>query len=184
MSDVVEEANPLLNGESSSPQPSTTTFHHVEQSNRDKLVMDAVSNLNIFPSIFSWTCIIALIIIFIDEYTDDAIPLWVIFLDLWIGHLALFALSIYCLNLVLKSLLSKNEFERQTARWHQANEKRIPLIQYLVYNIAWILGISTMFVITEVLLYLHDYSTVPAYGFLVPIYAIIIISLLSAILCR
>jgi hypothetical protein len=93
-------------------------------------------------------------------------------------------LAVYVTSLVLKSLVAKNEQERQTARWHQANEKRIPLIQFLMYNLSWILGISAVLVVVEILVYLETYGYVPTYSFLVPIYIVIGFALLSALICR
>ena len=126
--------------------------------------------LNHVVLVAAWTAIVALILVFVNEFTSNAIPSWGIFLVLLFGHFVLFLVVLRILRLVLHSLLPKNDAERATQKWHQANEKRIPLIQYTVYNVGWVFGVSFLLVLVEVLALLYYEGSAPLYACLVPIY--------------
>jgi len=154
-----------------------------EQDQRNKYVFDAVDTLSFIFLLLAWTIIFVLILIFINEYTD-AIPLWGIFLVIWVGHFILFLLTLRIIRLILRSLFTRKDQERFTQRWHQANEKRIPLIQYVFYHLAWILGLSMMILIFEILLYLYYNGQVPLWSTLIPLYIITGVATLNSMICR
>lgn len=155
-----------------------------EQDQRNKYVFDAVDSLSFIFLLLAWTVIFVLILVFINEYTDDAIPIWGIFLVIWVGHFILFLLTLRIIRLILRSLFTRKDQERFTQRWHQANEKRIPLIQYVFYHLAWILGLSMIILIFEILLYLYYDGQVPLWSTLIPLYIITGIATLNSLICR
>ena len=63
--------------------------HVKDQDKRDKYVFDAVDTLTLIFLLLVWTIIFVLILVFINEYTDNAIPIWGIFLVIWIAHFVL-----------------------------------------------------------------------------------------------
>ena len=151
---------------------------------RDKSVFEAAMGLNHFVLVAAWTSIAALILVFVNEFTNNAIPTWGIFTVLLFGHFVLLLVVMRILRLVLRSLLPKNDAERSTQKWHQANEKRIPLIQYTVYNVSWVFGVSFLLVIVEVLALLYYEGLVPIYACLLPIYLLSGLALINSMLCR
>lgn len=151
---------------------------------RDKSVYEAALGLNHFVLVAAWTSIAALILVFINEFTNNAIPSWGIFTVLFFGHFVLLLVVMRILRLILRSLLPKNDAERSTQKWHQANEKRIPLIQYTVYNVSWIFGVSFLLVIIEVLALLYYEGVAPVYASLAPIYLLTGVALINSVLCR
>jgi hypothetical protein len=173
-SSQADEDKPLLPSE---------RLNILEQERRDRYVIDAVQGLNYILLITAWTIIVALALVFVNEYTAN-IPVWSIFLVLWIGHFILFIVFVHMIRQMLRSLLAKNDAERLTQRWHQANERRIPLIQYLMFHLLWALGISFMLVIFEILLYLSLIDAVPSYVPLVPVYVVALISFSNSLVCR
>ena len=71
-----------------------------------------------------------------------------------------------------------------TQRWHQSNERRIPLIQFVMYHLAWIFGLSFVFVVDEILVYLYYQNLAPSYSFLVPFYIVTGIAISNSLVCR
>lgn len=173
-SDGEEDRQPLLPSE---------RLHHLEQERRDKYVTDAVHGLNHILLVAAWSIILALVLVFTNEYVG-VIPLWSIFMILWIGHFIVFVIFLNMIRQMLRSLLAKNDAERLTQRWHQANERRIPLIQYLMFHLLWTLGISFMLVIFEILLYLSLVGMAPSWSPLVPAYIVVAISFSNSLVCR
>lgn len=169
------------NGNSTaSGSPSDADSHK----DRDHNVVDATTGLNHVILVAAWTVIIALILVFINEFTDKAIPSWGIIASLLFGHFILFLVIIRIMRLILRSLLPKNDVERATQKWHQANEKRIPLIQYTVYNVSWIFGVSFLLVLTEILALLNDQGLAPVYAALIPLYLLSGAALCNSVVCR
>ena len=155
-----------------------------DQELRDGYVFDAVHGLNQIFLVIAITSILTLILIFVDEFTESVIPIWGIFLVVWIGHLALFAVMLSIVRLLLSSVLSKSERLQFSHRWHQANEKRIPLIQYVLYQLLWVLGASFLLFIFEILLYLSIVGIISFVSLLIYAYIIIAGFVTFAILCR
>ena len=151
---------------------------------KDQYVIRAVEYLHLILYIVSWTILFVFLLLFINEFVDHAIPIWAIFLVLWIGHVLLLVVAGSSIQLVLDSMTSDGDEERTTALWHQINERRIPLIQYLMYNLAWILWTSMILWIFEILVFLSTMSLVEPYDCLVPIYIVSGLAILTAFLCR
>jgi len=103
-----EERQSLLSG--------SETSNSKEQARRDACVVDALDSLNYIVYVAAWTIISVLIFCFVNEYTEDSIPIWAIFLVLWVGHFIYFYLVMRTIRLVLRSLIAKNEQERFTQR--------------------------------------------------------------------
>ena len=154
-----------------------------DQDKRDKNVYDAVDTLSLIFLLLSYTIIFILILLFINEYTNDSIPIWGIFLVIWFSHLLLLILTIRIIRLIVKSLFHSNN-DRFTQKWHQTNEKRIPLIQFIFYHLAWILGLSLILLIYEILLFLYYYQQLPLWSSLIPLYIITGILTLNSIICK
>lgn len=154
------------------------------QKQRDTSIVEACLGLNHVVLVAAWTAIVAIILVFVNEFTSNAIPSWGIFLVLLFGHFVLFLVVLRIMRLVLHSLLPKNDAERATQKWHQANEKRIPLIQYTVYNVGWVFGVSFLLVLVEVLALLYYEGSAPLYACLVPIYLLSGAALLISIVCK
>ena len=180
---TTDEHVSLLDSARSTTESSTSTASFSNKE-RDKYVLEATQSLNHFVVIAAWTAIVAMIFVFVNEFTDNAIPTWSIFAVLFFGHFLLFIVVIRIMRLILRSLLPKNDAEKATQRWHQANEKRIPLIQYTVYNVSWIFGASFLLVIIEILALLYFENIAPVYASLVPIYLFSGAALMNSILCR
>lgn len=155
-----------------------------DQEIRDKHVFDAVDGLNKLFLAISITVLLVLILILVDEFTARVVPIWGIFLVIWLGHVALFLISLSIARLLLSSVLSKSERVRFSQRWHQANEKRIPLIQFVLFQLLWILSLSFALVIFEILLYLAIVEVTSYLPVLIFSYIIIGGALLFAFLCR
>ena len=178
------EDQSLLGARSSSGSESTTFSENLSHRERDKHVLEATQSLTYFVVIAAWTVIVVMILVFVNEFTANAIPAWGIFAVLFLGHFILFLVVIRIMRLILRSLLPKNDAEKATQKWHQANEKRIPLIQYTVYNVSWVFGVSFLLVITELLALLYYENLAPVYASLVPIYLLSGAALVNSILCR
>ena len=173
------------NGSHSNATGSTTSGSLIGvQQERDKSVVEAAMGLNHVVLVAAWTSIAALILVFVNEFTDNAIPSWGIFTVLLFGHFVLLLVVMRILRLILRSLLPKNDAERSTQKWHQANEKRIPLIQYTVYNVSWVFGVSFLLVLVEIFAMLYYLGLAPVYAPLVPIYLLTGVALTNSIICR
>lgn len=151
---------------------------------KDHYVIRAVEHLHGILYVVSWTVLFVLLLLFVNEFVGRAIPLWAIFFVLWIGHILLVVVAGSSIQLVLDSMTTDGDEERTTAQWHQINERRIPLIQYLMYNLAWVLWISLILWIFEILVFLNTLSMVESYSYLVPIYLVSGMAIMTAILCR
>lgn len=69
-------------------------------------------------------------------------------------------------------------------RWHQANERRIPLIQFIMYNIAWTFGVSVLLVVMEIQLYLYSLSMVPFWSAFVPVFIFTSVAIANSLICK
>jgi hypothetical protein len=154
------------------------------QAKRDQFAMNAVSGLYQIIVVVAFAIIIAIILLFTSEFVPGVIPTWSIFLVVWLGHLSIFFVVASSIRLLLLSMLSKNDRERQSQRWHQANERRIPLLQFAIYHFMWILGLSTVLIVFEVLIYLSIIGTVSVASVFVIPYIIIGIAISNALICR
>ena len=97
-----------------------------EQEKLDVNVKDAVHYLNYVVAIVSWTVIVTLIFLLINENTGNVIPTWVIFITIWVGHLILFVVSVRIVRLVFHSLLAKERC--------RANGIKIQFYSYPVFG--------------------------------------------------
>lgn len=163
-----------------------------ERAQRHDNIECAVNHLRTSTYLFVAIILIFQILLLVDCIYLNVIPLWAIFLVLWLGHGLLFLVVCSSVSFIFKSLqkfstskISSNVNEsRSTQQWHQANEKLIPLIQYTMYNHAYILSASLVAVMCEVLIYLSTLSIVPEYSFIVPIYVAVGIAFSNALLCK
>ena len=162
----------------------TTGLLSTDEKIKDQYVIRAVEHLHWILYVVSWTILFVFLFLFINEFVDHAIPIWAIFLVLWIGHVLLLIVAGSSIQLVLDSMTSDGDEERTTASWHQINERRIPLIQYLMYNLAWVLWTSMILWIFEILVFLSTMSMVEPYDCLVPIYIVSGLAILTAFVCR
>jgi len=112
-------------------------------------------------------------------------PIWAIFLVLWMGHAVAFFASLYTVYLIAKSAWKCRIGREHIESWRMSQERRIPLIQYILYNLAQILSVSFFVFLVELFLYVDEVSPgAPLYIYLVPIYVVSMIGLLNSILCR
>ena len=162
----------------------TTGLLSTDEKIKDQYVIRAVEHLHWILYVVSWTILFVFLFLFINEFVDHAIPIWAIFLVLWIGHVLLLIVAGSSIQLVLDSMTSDGDEERTTASWHQINERRIPWIQYLMYNLAWVLWTSMILWIFEILVFLSTMSMVEPYDCLVPIYIVSGLAILTAFVCR
>jgi hypothetical protein len=151
---------------------------------RDKHVADAVENLYLVVVICAVALFAALCVEVINCFVPGSMPTWTLFLFLWVGHFVLLIVLFQSVKHMLHAMISKSTRERFSQKWHQANERRIPLIQYAVYHIGWIFGLSFALVITEIIAYLAVVGVIPAYAaFIIP-YIIIGGALSNSLVCR
>lgn len=156
-----------------------------EQKKRDKFAVEAVDCLIVILLVAGFVLITINILVLINENVNDEIPLWAMFVILWFGHLAIFITAIYSVRLMLKSMVSKGDRSvRLTQRWHMSNERRIPLIQYILSHLIWALSTSFIFVIFEILLFLQLNSRIPQYSILIVLYIVFGAGFLSSVICR
>lgn len=165
------------------------TLDPLDDRNKKHYIVDATRNLNLITYLCTSTLIIVLALVFINQCINDNIPLWTLFLILLIGHFVLFILMFNIMRCVYKSMQPESQDESSlkqhtVEKWHRTNEKIIPLIQYLLYNLLCIFWISSMLFIFEILVYLSLILVVPAYSFLIPIYIVAGLSLSNAVTCR
>ena len=164
----------------------------LKRGKRQNYIEYAVSQLQIiaYLAVFILLTIQALVLVnCVRQYT---IPVWALFLVLWLGHGCLFVITIISISNIFKSMQKCNSMRppitghdtRIAQQWHHANEKLIPLIQYTMYNHACILSISFTLLICEILVYLSIHLVVPAYSFLFPIYVVAGFSLSNAFICK
>jgi hypothetical protein len=152
----------------------------------------AVNHLRTTTYLFVAIILIFQILLLVDCVYQNVVPSWALFLVLWLGHGWLFVVVCSSVSFIFKSLqkfssskLPSNVTEsKSTQQWHQANEKLIPLIQYTMYNHAYVLSASVVTVTCEILIYLSTLSIVPEYSFLVPIYVVVGIAFSNALLCK
>jgi heme/copper-type cytochrome/quinol oxidase subunit 2 len=162
----------------------TTSDFDGAADNRDQKAVDAVENLYLVVVVTAITMFLTLCVEVINCFTANAIPLWVMFMFLWMGHFAIGVVVFQSVKYMLQSMISKNNRERFSQKWHQANERRIPVVQFVVYHVAWILGISFSLICGEIIVYLAVTNTVPMYAaFIIP-YFIIGIALSNSLVCR
>lgn len=163
-----------------------------ERARRNDNIECAVNHLKSTTYLFVVIILIFQILLLVNCVYQNVIPIWALFLVLWLGHGWLFVVVCSSVSYIFKSLqkfsspkLPSNVNEsRSTQQWHQANEKLIPLIQYTMYNHAYILSASLVAVTCEILIYLSILSIVPEYSFLVPIYIVVGIAFSNALLCK
>lgn len=159
---------------------------------KDQCVVRAVEHLLIILYVVTATVLLVIFLLIVNLLTfADAVPYWGIFLVIWMGHLSVLVVVGSSVHLVLQSVTTDSgdtaadgDEERTTAQWHQLNERRIPLVQFLMYNLAWVLWVSLVLVVFEVLLYLALEGDVAATACLVPVYVASGLAIVSAILCR
>lgn len=151
---------------------------------RDKMAAAAVQSLLYIVVIAAVTIISVLIVEIANAFTRDSVPIWVPFLIFWIGHIVVGGTIYQSIRYMLQAMVSKSNRERFSQKWHQANERRIPLIQFTVFNLAWIFGLSFALVIAEVLALLACLNIVPVVcAFIIP-YVIVSIAISNSLLCR
>lgn len=180
-----EESAPLVRSQS-------MRRDEAERGRRHDNIECAVNHLRSTTYLFVVIILIFQILVLVDCLDPNVIPLWALFLVLWLGHGWLFVVVCSSVTYIFKSLqkLSSSKIpsslndSKSTQQWHQANEKLIPLIQYTMYNHACILSVSSIAVTCEILIYLSILSVVPKYSFLIPIYIVVGIALSNALLCK
>lgn len=151
---------------------------------RDQLAIEAVAGINQIVDTAGAALLIALLLVFINQFVDEVIPSWSIFLVLWLGHAVIVLICGSSVRLLLLSIVSKNDRERVSQKWHQANERRIPLLQFAMYHILWIFGLSIALVIFEILLYLALSSQIPTYSIFIVPYILLGIAISNSFVCR
>ena len=154
------------------------------QSKRDKSAAEAVINLHQIVVVMALCYLGVSCVITVNTFVSNTFPSWVIFLLIWLGHAAIFFICFYSIRLMLQSMIAKNNRERFTQRWHQANEKRIPLLQFAIYHISWIFFLSIALIVFEILSYLAIIGVSQQYAIFVIPYVIIGISLSNSLVCR
>ena len=170
-----EEQVSLLSRDSVEPGAAPTT-------GRDERLKLSADGLYYLFLIAAWTTILALLLTFINLY-NGAIPLYAVFIIFWTGHVLLIFMMLRILRSMILSVIGTGKLE-STHRWHLANERRFPLLQYLLFQISWILGISAVLFVFEILLYLYYSDAVTLSAVTVPIYILSSICLLNSMLCK
>jgi hypothetical protein len=156
-----------------------------EQKRRDQYVIEAVDTLVIILLIVGFSLISANILVLVDQNVDMEIPLWSIFTVLWVGQFAILIAALYAVRMMLKAMIIKvKRGKRLAQKWHHANEKRIPLVQYVLIHLGTVLGVSFVVAIFEINLYFALAGMISKYVPLGIAYAITGFSFLGSILCK
>ena len=144
----------------------------------------AVYSLEGMLFIFMLSLIFTTILSIVRETNGYKLPLWLIFLPVWLGHAIIFGISLRVLQLTFRSLIPGFEKDKLTNKVLKTNEKRVALAQYSLYNLLWLHGISSMAILFEVLLYLGLMEIIPLYACLIPIYIVSSIAIINTLICR
>jgi len=184
---AASETTGLLAGSAAGATPSS------REAAKDQYVVRAVEHLHVILYVVAWTAVAVFVVLFVNEFVDHAVPVWAVFLVVWVGHVGVLVVAGSSVHLVLESMSTGDsgsgqnhdgDDERTTAQWHQINERRIPLVQYLMYNLAWVLWVSLILVVFEVLLYVGLTGDTPLTACLVPVYVAGGLAVFTAVLCR
>lgn len=153
---------------------------------RDSYVVSSVNRLHEIVQVFTWSSILSTVLAVVNISTSmSIIPVWSIFFVLWMGHVAAFLISIHIFFEIFKALTYvKSEYHEDSLLWHQANENRIPLVQYVLYHLFQILGLSFCIFMLEFLLYLSLENNSPTYLYIIPVYFVSFFGFVYSITCR
>ena len=165
-----EESIPLLQGHtasvssrndasSSNNSSSSSVGGTKEQERRDKCIFDAFQGLRYIMLSVSWTILITLLLIFVDEFTND-FPIWSYFLVIWLSQLMLVFVITKIIREIIRSLTYKGKDKQREVRWNDANGRRIPLMQYLIFQLVKIICTLFIAIIFEILLILYLYGVI------------------------
>jgi small-conductance mechanosensitive channel len=155
-----------------------------ERTEKQQYLEFAVYSLEVMLIIFACSIILATACTIVLEVNPLDMPLWVVFIWLWLGHIIIFGISVRVIQLLFRSLIPGFEKDKLTNKVLRTNEKRVALAQFTLFNLLWLHGISLMAIIFEVLLYLSIENVTPPYAPLIPIYIIASISIVNALVCR
>ena len=181
MEDV--ESHPLL-----PPDDDRGNAFAKQQKLRDQSMRKGVYCLYYIYVTITWASLISLTLYFTDLYAHNVIPLFAVFIPLWLGHVVYLIIIFQCFYHIFQAILAPSKElqsnERFTPKWQQMNQKRIPLIQFTLYHLGWITGVAIIFLTCEILLYYQTISVIPSYSVLIPMYFLTCILLSNSLVCK
>jgi len=166
-----------------------------DQEKYDKNIIKSVHNLNrIIYAIFV-TILLAVILYLIDVSSGFTIPIFMIFIVLWIGHLFILGIVLKIMRRILRSMIkftdkfNGGELVKRKSADTESNhvynvDNRSNMIVFLFFQSNLVIFVSVFIIIAELLVLLNVYNLVPAYSPTIPLYFIIVASILYAILFR
>lgn len=169
----------------SSEESKSLLCHSEYDAGKDGFMFESAQCLNYIVVTVALAVMLALLMLVVNAFDDNAIPIIYIFVVLWFGHLVILGIDIYAVRLIFSSIdFTKGKRHANLQHLHQANERRIPLIQFVGFHLLWILGLSFVLVLFEIIMYLQYVGIAKPYSVFVLAYFILTICLATSLICR